>query len=322
MSTLNNKSINVYAKPFLKWAGGKGQLLSQLDDHLPSQLDGRPFTYIEPFVGGGAMLFHMLQTHPEIHGAVINDINPHLSLAYNVVKERPGELVDSLMAIEKEYNSLKDEEAKKFFYLEIRNVFNSEKLGDVDRTKLLIFLNRTCFNGLYRENAKGEFNVPFGRYLHPTICNADTIFADSELLNNADVTVLCGDFTNIRDYIDDDGMNFVYFDPPYRPLSATSSFNSYVKEAFDDSEQVRLRDFAKSLGYTLGMYWMMSNADCSAKNPEDTFFEDIYNGFCFNRVYASRAINANPSKRGKLSELLITNYYPEGTGVFAAETVI
>ena len=122
MSTLNNKSINVYAKPFLKWAGGKGQLLSQLDDHLPSQLDGRPFTYIEPFVGGGAMLFHMLQTHPEIHRAVINDINPHLSLAYNVVKERPGELVDSLMAIEKEYNSLKDEEAKKFFYLEIRIV--------------------------------------------------------------------------------------------------------------------------------------------------------------------------------------------------------
>ena len=270
------RSITTNAKPFLKWAGGKGQLLSQLDSYLPEQLDGRPFTYIEPFVGGGAMLFHMLRKHPEIRRAVINDINIQLVTAYRTIKDRPKELIERLSEIERLYFALADEESKKDFYLEARRIFNEDELDDIDRTKYLIFLNRTCFNGLYRENAKGKFNVPFGRNLHPTICNQETILADSEALNRADVIILNGDFSATQEYLDNNGMNFIYFDPPYRPLNATSSFNSYVKEEFNDDEQTRLSDFSRALDGQLGVYWMLSNSDCSAKNPEDTFFEELY----------------------------------------------
>lgn len=307
------------AKPFLKWAGGKSQLLPQLESYLPTQLDGRPFTYIEPFVGGGAMLFFMLKKHPEIKRAVINDINPHLIKAYRTIKDRPKELIERLSALEQQYYALEEEESKKDFYLEARRIFNEHELDEVDRTKYLLFLNRTCFNGLYRENSKGKFNVPFGRNVNPTICNVETIMADSEALNRADVIILNGDFAETQNYLDNNGMNFVYFDPPYRPLNATSSFNSYVKEEFNDDEQTRLRDFSRMLDGQLGVYWMLSNSDCSAKNPEDRFFETLYGDFYINRVYASRAINANAAKRGKLTELLICNYRPIDYGFFAAE---
>lgn len=295
------------AKPFLKWAGGKGQLLSQLDEHLPADLHKQAFTYIEPFVGGGAMLFYMLRMFPNITHAVINDINSHLVTAYRVIKEQPDELIRRLSGLEHEYFMLPDEETKKEYFLNVRTIFNDSPLDDVDRTKYLIFLNRTCFNGLYRVNAKGIFNVPFGRYLHPTICNSETIKADSEALNRSNVTILNGDFERTIDEMGD-GLNFVYFDPPYRPLNATSSFNSYAKEDFNDDEQIRLRNFCVRINERTNVRWMLSNADCSAKNPEDTFFEDIYADFHIHRVYASRAINANPTKRGKLTELLIKNY--------------
>ena len=295
------------AKPFLKWAGGKGQLLSQLDEHLPGELQGQEFTYIEPFVGGGAMLFHMLHKYPNITHAVINDINPHLVTAYRVIKALPEELIKRLSDLEKEYFSLPVEEAKKEYFLNVRNIFNEQELDDVDRTKYLMFLNRTCFNGLYRVNSKGKFNVPFGRNLHPTICNAETIMADSEMLNRADVTILNGDFERTADEMGE-GLNFFYFDPPYRPLNATSSFNSYAKEDFNDDEQIRLRDYCTRLNEQPNVMWMLSNSDCSAKNPQDTFFEDVYANYNIHRVHASRAINANPSKRGKLTELLIKNY--------------
>ena len=305
------------AKPFIKWAGGKGQLLSQLERYLPAQIDGSPLTYIEPFVGGGAMLFHMLNQHPEIRRAIINDINPHLVTVYRVIKDRPKDLIQHLALLEKKYFALTDEASKKAFYLEAREVFNEKKLNDIDRSSYLIFLNRTCFNGLYRENSKGKFNVPFGRNLHPTICNADTIMADSDALNRVNVTILNGDFADTMNYLDDNGINFIYFDPPYRPLNATSSFNSYVKEEFGDNEQIRLRDYTRKLDERPEVYWMLSNADCSAKNPEDTFFEEIYGDFFINRVYASRAINADPKKRGKLTELLICNYAPKDFGMIA-----
>ncbi len=281
------------AKPFLKWAGGKGQLLSQLEEHLPADLHKQAFTYIEPFVGGGAMLFYMLRKFPNITHAVINDINSHLVTAYRVIKGHPDELIRRLSDLEHEYFMLPDEETKKEYFLNVRNMFNDSPLDDVDRTKHLIFLNRTCFNGLYRVNAKGKFNVPFGRYLHPTICNSETIKADSEALNRVNVTILNGDFERTIDEMGD-GLNFVYFDPPYRPLNTTSSFNSYAKEDFNDDEQIRLRDFCVRINERTNVRWMLSNADCSAKNPEDTFFEDIYADF--------------HSKRGKLTELLIKNY--------------
>ena len=228
------------AKPFLKWAGGKGQLLSQLEEHLPADLHKQAFTYIEPFVGGGAMLFYMLRKFPNITHAVINDINSHLVTAYRVIKGHPDELIRRLSDLEHEYFMLPDEETKKEYFLNVRNMFNDSPLDDVDRTKHLIFLNRTCFNGLYRVNAKGKFNVPFGRYLHPTICNSETIKADSEALNRVNVTILNGDFERTIDEMGD-GLNFVYFDPPYRPLNTTSSFNSYAKEDFNDDEQIRKR---------------------------------------------------------------------------------
>lgn len=299
--------MSTEAKPFVKWAGGKGQLISQLEHHLPLDLKEQEFTYIEPFVGGGALLFYMLQHFPNIKRAVINDVNTYLITAYQVIKSTPDDLIERLADLEEQYFSLVEEVEKKKFYLQVRDIFNNDKLDDIDRSKYLIFLNRTCFNGLYRVNAKGKFNVPFGRHLHPTICNAEVIKADSQVLNRVEMVILNGDFGMTQKYMSD-GYNFFYFDPPYRPLNATSSFNSYSKEDFNDDEQIRLRDYCAFLNENPNVKWMLSNADCSTKNPDDTFFEKIYADFSINRVYASRAINANPNKRGKLTELHIKNY--------------
>ena len=294
-------------RPFVKWVGGKGQLLPQLEAHLPSVLYSEEFTYIEPFVGGGAMLFFMLQKFPNIKRAVINDINHNLTEAYLTIRDNPTSLVCQLKRIEREYLAIADYEQQRSYYLEMRRRFNEESLSGADKTALLIFLNRTCFNGLYRENAKGYFNVPFGRYTNPTICNEEVIYSDSELLNERNVEILNGDFKETAHALDD-RLNFFYFDPPYRPLNATSSFNSYVKEAFDDDCQRELAEFCRHLSEYENVLWMLSNSDCSAKNPSDMFFENIYDGFNIQRVYASRMVNANASKRGKLTELLITNY--------------
>ncbi|MBP5562285.1 MAG: Dam family site-specific DNA-(adenine-N6)-methyltransferase [Muribaculaceae bacterium] len=296
------------AKPFIKWVGGKGQLLQQLEQHLPEELYEESFTYVEPFVGGGAMLFFMLQMFPNIKRVVINDINTNLTEAFKNIKENAEGLVYRLKHIQKLYFAIKSEEGRKDFYLKTRSYFNEKALDSIDKTALLIFLNRTCFNGLYRENSKGFFNVPFGRYTNPTICNEDVIYADSELLNHYDVEILNGDFKETSKVIDSFDLNFFYFDPPYRPLSATSSFNSYVKESFNDDSQRELSKFCRKLSARGNIKWMLSNSDCSAKNPADTFFEDIFDGFNIQRVYASRMVNANANKRGKLTELLIMNY--------------
>ena len=296
------------ASPFIKWVGGKGQLLCQLESLLPAELEHEPFTYVEPFVGGGAMLFFMLQRFPNIRRVVINDINRHLAVAYRIVKEHPDALVLGLKRIEKEYKTLPTEEARKEFYLDMRWHFNDKPIDEIKRTTLLLFLNRTCFNGLYRENSHGKFNVPFGRYVNPTICHAETIYVDSELLNHFNVEILNGDFEEAAETIDPKSLNFLYFDPPYRPLSTTSSFNSYVKEIFDDGEQERLAHLCRRLSSRGNCLWMLSNADCSAKNPDELFFENLYEGFVINRVWATRAVNAVASKRGKLTELLIRNY--------------
>ena len=296
------------AKPFIKWVGGKGQLLQQLERQLPTNLHEEEFTYIEPFVGGGAMLFYILQNFMNIKQVVINDINRNLTEAYRVIKQEPEGLVYRLKHIEQLYLNITTEDGRKNFYLEMRRRFNEEVLSSLDKSAILIFLNRTCFNGLYRENSKGKFNVPFGRYANPTICNAEVIYTDSELLNRFDVQILNGDFKDTAKAIDKTGLTFFYFDPPYRPLSATSSFNSYVKEDFNDDSQRELADFCRMLDRKENVRWMLSNSDCSAKNPDDTFFEDIYDGFDIQRVFASRMVNANASKRGKLTELLIRNY--------------
>lgn len=292
------------AKPFVKWAGGKGQLIKQIETYLPDRFDDmQTITYIEPFVGGGAMLFHMLNEHSNIVRAIINDINSNLITAYRTIQAQPELLIERLAEIQAEYLELDEKHRQEYFYKK-RELFNSDYTNDVENTAMFIYLNRTCFNGLYRENSKGKFNVPFGRYHNPTICDADTIRYDSELLHR--VEILHGDYAQVENFINGDN-TFIYFDPPYRPLNATSSFNSYVKEPFNDGEQIRLKHFFSKIT-ELGSLSILSNSDCSAKNPNDTFLEDLYGEFYINRVYASRMVNANVTKRGKLTELLISNY--------------
>lgn len=296
--------IKVKAKPFLKWAGGKTQLLSTLDYYLPKSFGKeKNITYIEPFVGGGAMLFFMLRKYPNIKRAIINDINPHLVKTYTIIRDNPYLLIDVLTELQEKFRTLGDSSAQKELFLNVRSRFNQDCLSDIEEAAYMIFLNRTCFNGLYRENSKGKFNVPFGRYSNPTICDSSLIISDSRLLQK--VEILNGDFVQTGDYVD--GYTFVYFDPPYRPLDSTSSFNSYVKETFDDAEQIRLKDFYTSLSAD-GCFEMLSNSDCKGRNPEDDFFDKLYQDFYIERVYAKRNINANAAKRGTLTELLIRNY--------------
>lgn len=296
--------INPKVKPFLKWAGGKTQLIHEIESYLPSNFrKEKNITYIEPFVGGGALLFYMLQNYPNIKRAVINDINKHLINTYKVVRNQPNRLIGLLSDLQSAYKNLDNEELQRDFFLDIRRKFNSDGLSDVEDAAYMIFLNRTCFNGLYRENSKGEFNVPFGKYSNPTICDEELLLADSAILQR--VEILNGDFSQTQNYID--GFTFFYFDPPYRPLDATSSFNSYVREPFDDNEQKRLNLFYSFLSEN-GCYEMLSNSDCKARNENDDFFDELYKDFYIERVNAKRNINSNPNKRGILSELLIRNY--------------
>lgn len=292
------------AKPFIKWVGGKSQLIEQLEALLPADFDKKEnVTYIEPFVGGGAMLFHMLQTHKNIKHAVINDINSDLITCYKTVRDQPDELICSLASIQEHYHSIKNEEAKKAYYLRMRDHFNAKPTDAIENTTLFFFLNRTCFNGLYRVNKAGKFNVPCGRYERPLICDAETIHADSQLLRH--VTILTGDFEQTFEYIDHN--TFFYFDPPYRPLNNTSSFNDYAKEAFNDASQIRLKHFCDRL-QNVKTPFMLSNSDCLGGNGTDRFFDDLYEDYDINRVWASRNVNANGAKRGKLTEILVRNY--------------
>ena len=317
------------AKPFIKWVGGKTQLLEQLDAQLPANFsDWDDVTYIEPFVGGGAMLFYMLQQYPNIRHAVINDVNSDLTTCYRTVRDMPEELITSLTDIQDAYNALETEEARKDFFLAVRDRYNEKNLEPLENTTKFFFLNRTCFNGLYRVNRKGLFNVPFGKYTNPQICVPMTIRRDSELLQN--VEILTGDFEATFNYAQ--GNTLFYFDPPYRPLSDTSSFNDYAKEAFNDDAQIRLKEFCDRINEA-GFRFMLSNSDCKGKNEKDNFFDVLYGEYYIERVWASRSINSNPSKRGKLTEILVHNYeatkanphieyvQPEEEPMYAAEEI-
>lgn len=292
------------AKPFIKWVGGKSQLIEQLDAQLPADFGNWDnVTYIEPFVGGGAMLFYLLQRYPNIQHAVINDINQDLVICYKTVRDSLGLLIESLKDIEKTYLSLQTEEKRKDFFMAARERYNEKGLDPIENTTKFFFLNRTCFNGLYRVNKKGLFNVPFGKYANPTICDPNTLRKDSELLQR--VEILTGDFEDTFDYAN--GNTFFYFDPPYRPLSDTSSFNDYTKEAFNDDAQIRLKKYCDKINES-GYKFMLSNSDCKGKDEKDNFFDMLYEAYQIERVWASRSINSNPNKRGKLTEILVYNY--------------
>ncbi|ADD01792.1 DNA adenine methylase [Thermoanaerobacter italicus Ab9] len=306
LSILNN------AKPFLKWAGGKTQLLDELCKRLPSSLiqSGEIERYVEPFVGGGAFFF-FLKRNFKVKESFLIDINKELIIGYKVIQNNVNELIDELSSMEEKYLKLSEEQRKDFYY-NIRDEYNRQKgnfdyvnynLDWVKRAAYLIFLNKTCFNGLYRLNKKGEFNVPFGKYKNPTICDVDNLIEVSKALENTEV--ICADFEESKKYIHKNTL--VYLDPPYRPLNNTSNFTSYNEDGFDDDDQRRLAQFFKEMDKR-DAYLILSNSDPKNEDVDDNFFDELYAGFIIERVKAKRYINSNGDKRGDISELIIRNY--------------
>jgi len=289
-------------KPFLKWAGGKSQLLNDIEAKFPCHKND-DFTYIEPFVGSGAVLFWVLSNFPNLKSAIINDVNEDLINSYKTIKTNVSELILTLEQFEHKYYSFSEKlDEKKEYYYAKRILFNTRNSDQITQTALFIFLNRTCFNGLYRVNRKNEYNVPIGSYKKPMICDKKNLLAVNRALQK--VAILSGDFEQTIDYAVEDSI--FYFDPPYKPLSDTSSFNSYAKNEFNDNEQKRLKKFCDKLDVR-SYKWILSNSDVKGKDPDNNFFDDLFENYQINRVVARRSINANPDKRGQLTELLITN---------------
>jgi DNA adenine methylase len=299
------------ARPFLKWAGGKTQLLEEFARRLPVDLKKREITnYVEPFVGGGAVFFYLNQRF-SFETCSICDINDELILSYRVIQRSVKKLISALEDLESDYLSRNDKRRESFYY-DVRNTFNQDlpqinfkKYSPdwIERAARIIFLNRTCYNGLFRVNRKGEFNVPFGRYKNPEILNEDNLNDVATLLKST--RIMPGDFTRCRKFVDDH--TFVYLDPPYRPLNRTSSFTSYSKDGFSDKDQVRLARFFRELDEK-GAKILLSNSDPKNENPDDSFFDDLYAEYFIERVPAKRMINCNGSGRRDISELVITNY--------------
>lgn len=297
------QSKKVLAKPFVKWAGGKRNLLKILESHLPADFESQTeVTYIEPFVGGGAMLFRMLTEHENIRRVIINDINKDLIRCYQLIKDNPQTLIDLLKPFEQKYYESAEEKRKRLYY-DVRDEYNNSKLSINQKAAYFFFLNHTCFNGLYRENASGHFNVPFGNYKNPKICDIDIIMADHKLLSKVDM--ICGDYKDVLLYLDK-GYNFIYLDPPYRPLPGSSNFNQYSKNGFGDLEQMELKSFCDILTIK-GCKLMLSNSD-STNEDGTSFFENLYDGYSIDKILASRTISAYAKNRKKQKEVLVKNY--------------
>lgn len=293
------------AKPFLKWAGGKGQLLNKFEEMYPQELiNGEIDTYIEPFVGGGAVLFDVLQKY-KVKKAVIVDLNKELINCYRCIKADVDELIKHLKTLQDEFLSLSDEKRKDYF-LKVRNRYNEIHLNgkyDFEKAADFIFLNKTCFNGLYRVNSKGEFNVPFGKYKKPLICDSENLTLISNLLQNVEIRF--GDYSICEEYVN--GKTFIYFDPPYRPLIENLSFVGYDKSGFNDENQKELAEFVKKLDKHNCLV-MLSNSDPKNTNPDDNFFDELYKEFEIDRIFAKRMINCQADKRGDITEIVVRNY--------------
>ena len=293
-----------YVKPFVKWAGGKAQILENIKMKYPPGLGKTVTKYAEPFVGGGAVLFDILSNY-NLSDIYISDINQELTLAYTTIRDNVAELISELKKFEDNFLSGNEIERKEIYYNN-RARYNSLALSNdttPELAALFIFLNRTCFNGLYRVNSKGEFNVPQGSYKNPCICDEDNLIAVSKSLKN--VKIICGDYKKSKSFIDDN--TFVYFDPPYRPLTATSNFTSYTQNGFGDKEQIELANYITELTKR-GAFIVASNSDPKNVNEDDSFFDDLYASCKIFRISASRAINSVSSQRGKINELLIASY--------------
>ena len=297
-----NKTSN--AIPFLKWAGGKSQLLPEIRRYYPFD-DTAVTKYAEPFVGGGAVLFDILNRY-RLKDIYISDINAELINTYCVIKDNIDALINRLMTYSEEYLPLAHD-ARKDYYMSMRSRFNAVKMDggseNIEKAALMIFLNKTCFNGLYRVNRKGLYNVPMGAYKRPTICDEDNLRIVSEKLQG--ITIVCGDYKESSKFIDEH--TFAYFDPPYRPLTDTASFNAYNESLFDDSSQIELADFVREM-HDRGAKIAVSNSDPKNYDESDDFFDRIYSSFRIERVDAARMINCNGKSRGKIKELLITNF--------------
>ena len=289
------------AHPFVKWAGGKTQLLPEIRKHYPHRIK----KYCEPFVGGGAVLFDVLQKcRPE--KVLVNDVNEELINTYLQIKTDCNLLIEQLSELQQDYKSQSLEKNKILFY-EKRLRYNELKINrndaeNLEKAALFIFLNKTCFNGLYRVNKRGEFNVPFNNAKNPLICDEENLRECSELLQN--VQMKTGDYSDCKDFIDSE--TFVYLDPPYRPLTQTSAFTSYSENNFSDKEQLELGKFITEIS-SKGAKVLASNSDPKNTNKEDNFFDDLYSNFEIERITASRMINSNAKRRGAISELLISN---------------
>ena len=293
------------AHPFVKWAGGKGQLLEVLKSNLPEDLGTTITKYAEPFVGGGALLFALLNecSFDEVY---ICDNNKELINTYSIIKDYCGELIQTLADMQNKYNSCANNDEKQAYYYQQRDRYNIlplDKATCIEKAALFIFINKTCFNGLYRVNKKGNYNVPFGKHSNPTICDAENLIKISEALQN--VTMRSCDYHEVLNFADEN--TFVYIDPPYRPLNETSGFTSYTEEQFNDNNQIELAELYKELS-NRGAKVMLSNSDPHNTDETDNFFDDLYSDFTILRVDASRMINSKSSSRGKIKELLIKNY--------------
>ncbi len=289
-------------KPFIKWAGGKGQLIPQIRRMYPQGLGSYITKYAEPFVGGGAVLFDIISSY-ELEQIYISDINKNLINTYNTIKYNHNELLEILSFITNQYLSLNINEQNDFYYQK-REVYNNMiNEYDVYKAALFIFLNKTCFNGLYRVNKNNIFNVPAGKYKNPKIYNLENISSIALALKNIDI--IAGSYINVYDFADE--KTFIYFDPPYRPLTNTSSFISYSDNNFDDTEQINLAKFIEKVEKK-GAYILLSNSDPHNIDSNDMFFDNLYYTKKITRITAPRMINSKGNNRGHISELLISNY--------------
>ena len=276
-----SKRITTGPSPFIKWVGGKSGLLSQLTPLLPKDIKSR--RYIEPFVGGGALFFHLQPTH-----ALLCDINNSLVMVYHTVRDNVEKLIICLRELNKNHST--------DHYYKIRALYNNHPSYLVEQSARFIYLNKTCFNGLYRVNKKSQFNVPAGRYKNPRILDENLLRLDSQALQNTEI--MCSTFEYIVNEARED--DFIYFDPPYDPVSQTANFTSYSSNGFSRNDQVILRDTFVKLD-KVGCKLMLSNSNTA-------FIRDLYKNFNQLSVYASRAINCDKNKRGQVSELVIRNY--------------
>ena len=295
----------IECKPFIKWVGGKGQLLSEINKLYPVELGKNINKYAEIFLGGGAVLFDILSKY-KLDEVYISDKNLELINTYKSIRDNVDILIKSLKEMEEQYIPLNNED-RKIYYYEKREEYNSLKINsevnNIEKAVLFIFLNKTCFNGLYRVNKKGEFNVPMGAYKKPKICDEENLKNVSLTLRN--VKIVYADYRESEKFIDD--KTFVYIDPPYRPLNITSSFTSYTENDFNDKEQIELAEYINVLNKK-GAKIVISNSDPKNNDIDDNFFDKLYKNYNINRVKATRMLNSNASLRGAINELLITNY--------------